>query len=82
MIWLTVASGTAAALRLVLTAAPRPANTVELAAVGWPPARLRAMTVAATAAVSGLVLIAGTALAGVVPDLYLTMQPLFCALAN
>ena len=65
MIWLTVASGTAAALRLVLTAAPRRANTVELAAVGWPPARLRAMTVAATAAVSGLVLIAGTALAGV-----------------
>ena len=36
MIWLTVASGTAAALRLVLTAAPRPAKTVELAAVGWP----------------------------------------------
>ena len=65
MIWLTVASGTAAALRLVLTAAPRPPSTVELAAVGWPPTRLRAMTVAATAAVSGLVLIAGTAGASV-----------------
>ena len=64
MIWLTVVSGTAAAVRLVLTAVPRPANTVELAAVGWPPARLRATTAAATLAVSGLVLIAGAALAG------------------
>ena len=65
MMWLTVASGAAAALRLVLADPPRPANTVEMAAVGWPPARLRAMTAAATATVSGLVLIAGAALSGV-----------------
>ena len=63
MIWLTVASGTAAALRLALTAAPQPANTVELAAVGWPPARLRAATAAVVVALSGLILIAGAALA-------------------
>ncbi len=65
MIWLTVVSGTTAALRLVLVPAPRPTSTVELAAVGWPPARRRAATAATTLAVSGLVLIAGAALVGV-----------------
>ncbi len=62
MIWLTVVAGTTAALRLVLVPAPRPTSTVELAAVGWPPARRRAATAATTLAVSGLVLIAGAAL--------------------
>ena len=65
MIWLTVVSGTAAALRLALTGAPQPTGTVELAAVGWPPARLRAATAAGSVAVAGLVLIAATATAGV-----------------
>lgn len=64
MMWLAVASGTAAALRLVLTAAPEPANTVELAAVGWPPARLRAATVVATAAAAVVSFAVGTAAAG------------------
>lgn len=64
MIWLTVVSGTAAALRLALTVAPRPTGTVELAAVGWPPVRLRAATAAAAVVVAGLVLIAGAAMAG------------------
>lgn len=48
MIWLTAISGAAAAARLVLTAAPKPTNTVTLAAAGWPPARLRAVSVGAT----------------------------------
>lgn len=64
MIWLTAVAGTAAALRLVLTDAPQPTGTVELAAVGWPPARRRAATAAATAAVAGLVFVAGAAVAG------------------
>lgn len=51
MMWLAVLSGTASALRLVLTAAPRPAHTVELAAAGWTPDTLRRATVALTAAV-------------------------------
>lgn len=49
--WLAVLSGTAAALRLVLTGAPRPVHTVELAAAGWAPATLRKVTAALTAAV-------------------------------
>ena len=52
--WVVVAAGAAAALRLVLTDAPRPANTVELAAAGWPPHTLRIagwiLAAAATAA--------------------------------
>lgn len=64
MIWLTALSGTAAALRLVLTAAPEPANTVELAAAGWHPARLRGASVVATAAVAVLLAVAGTLVAG------------------
>ena len=64
MIWLTVVSGTAAALRLALTDAPQPTGTVELAAVGWPPARLRAATAAAAVAVTGLALIAVAGVAG------------------
>lgn len=41
MIWLAALSGAAAAVRLTLTAAPRPTNTVELAAAGWTPRALR-----------------------------------------
>jgi type II secretory pathway component PulF len=63
LIWLTVVSGSAAALRLALTDAPLPTGTVELAAVGWPPARLRTATVAASVAVTGMALIAGMAVA-------------------
>ena len=48
MMWLAVLSGTAAALRLALTAAPRPVHTVELAAAGWAPATLRRATIALT----------------------------------
>lgn len=48
--WLAVLSGTASALRLVLTGAARPAHTVELAAAGWAPATLRRATAALTAA--------------------------------
>ena len=65
MIWLTVASGTAAALRLVLTAAPGPANTVELAAAGWPPARLRAASAVATLLVTGAIVTVGALVAGI-----------------
>lgn len=65
MIWLTVVSGTAAALRLALTDAAQPTGTVELAAVGWPPARRRAATVVAAVAAAGLVLIAGAAVADI-----------------
>lgn len=63
MIWLLAVSGALAAVRLVLTAAPRRANTVELAAAGWPPARLRVASVAATLLVAVVVLAAGTILA-------------------
>ncbi len=65
MIWIAVASGAGAALRLVLTTAPAPANTVELAAAGWPPARLRAASVVATSLVVGVIATAGTLAAGV-----------------
>ena len=64
MIWLMVASGAAAAIRLVLSDAPRRANTVELAAAGWPPHRLRAASLVATVAVAVVVSVAGTLLAG------------------
>lgn len=60
MVWLVAVSGAAAALRLVLTAAPQSANTVELTAAGWPPARLRAASVVATALLAILILAAGT----------------------
>ncbi|MCY3642177.1 MAG: hypothetical protein OXG41_01240 [Acidimicrobiaceae bacterium] len=48
MMWATVVSGTAAALRLALTPAPRPVHTVELSAAGWSPAALRRITAALT----------------------------------
>jgi len=64
MIWLTAVSGAGAAMRLVLTAAPRRANTVELAAAGWPPRRLRAASVVATVLAAGVIVAAGTLLAG------------------
>ena len=65
MIWLTVVSGAAAALRLALTGAPQPTGTGEVAAVGWPPARLRAAAAAVAVAGTGLVLIAVAGVAGV-----------------
>ncbi|MCE2512585.1 MAG: type II secretion system F family protein [Acidimicrobiia bacterium] len=64
MIWLVAASGAGAAMRLVLCDAPRRANTVELAAAGWPPARLRTASVVATSLVAGVIVVAGTILAG------------------
>ena len=64
MIWLTAISGAGSALRLVLTAAPRRANTVELAAAGWPPARLRTASVVATPLITGVIMVAGSLLAG------------------
>ena len=64
MIWLTAVSGAGAAVRLVLTAAPRRANTVELAAAGWPPHRLRAASVVATVLAAGVIVAAGTILVG------------------
>ena len=63
MIWITTLSGAAAALRLVLAAPSRETNTVELAAAGWPPARLRIASVAATSLSAGTVVTAGTILA-------------------
>ena len=64
MIWLMAAAGAGAAMRLVLCSAPRAANTVELAAAGWPPARLRTTSVVATSLVAGVIVVAGTILAG------------------
>ena len=64
MIWVTAISGAGAALRLVLTSAPRRANTVELAAAGWPPARLRVASVVATALITAVAVAAGTLVAG------------------
>ena len=64
MIWVTAISGAGAALRLVLTSAPRRANTVELAAAGWPPAKLRAASVVATALITAVAVTAGTLVAG------------------
>ena len=65
MTWLAALSGTCAALRLVLSAAPEPANTVELAAAGWPPARLRAASTVAASLVAVSIIAAGAAVAGV-----------------
>ena len=64
MIWLAAVSGAGAAVRLVLTAAPRQANTVELAAAGWPPHRLRAASVVATVLTAVVIVVVGTILAG------------------
>ncbi|MYB28716.1 MAG: hypothetical protein F4X38_06200, partial [Acidimicrobiaceae bacterium] len=64
MIWLAAVSGAGAAVRLVLTAAPRQANTVELAAAGWPPHRLRAASVVATVLAAVVIVVVGTILAG------------------
>ncbi len=64
MIWLVAVSGAGAAIRLVLATPTRRANTVELAAAGWPPARLRTASVVATVLATGLIVVAGTVLAG------------------
>ncbi len=63
MIWLAALSGAGAAVRLVLCDPPKRANTVELAAAGWPPHRLRTASVVATPVVAAVVLAAGTLLA-------------------
>ena len=62
--WLTAVAGAAAALRLVLTDAPRPANTVELAAAGWSPRTLRASTGVLAAAAACVTFAAAAAAAG------------------
>ena len=64
MISFTAVCGIGAALRLVLADPPRQANTVELAAAGWPPQRLRIASAVAAGAVTALVLAAGTLIAG------------------
>ena len=64
MTWIAALSGAGAALRLVFAAEPRRTSTVELAAAGWPPSRLRVAAVVATALVGAVVLAAGTLLAG------------------
>lgn len=64
MIWLAAVSGAGAALRLVLCDAPRRANTVELAAAGWPPHRLRVASVVATVLAAGVIAVAGAILVG------------------
>ncbi len=58
MIWITALSGAAAAVRLTLTAAPRPTNTVELAAAGWTPRALRVATGVLTGIAAAAVLAA------------------------
>ena len=63
MTWLVSVAGVAAALRLVLTDPPRPANTVELAAAGWPPRALRIASTAVTAALAGGILASAAAMA-------------------
>lgn len=62
MTWLVAFAGAAAAMRLALTEAPRPANTVELAAAGWPPRTLRIAGATATAALAGAALAVTAAL--------------------
>ena len=64
MIWLAAMSGVGAALRLVLCDAPGRTNTVELAAAGWPPHRLRVASVVVTSLAVGVIVVAGTILAG------------------
>lgn len=56
MTWLVVLAGAAAAVRLALTETPRPANTVELAAAGWPPRTLRIADAMVTVALVGTTL--------------------------
>ncbi len=64
MTWLLALSGAGAALRLVITDPPAMTGTVELASAGWPPARLRAASLAAAPLIAGLVLAGGSLLAG------------------
>ena len=64
MIWLAAVFGAGAALRLVLCDAPRRANTVELAAAGWPPHRLRVASVVVTSLAAGVIVVVGTILVG------------------
>ena len=65
MIWLIGLVGASAAVRLLLAAAPEPANTVELAAAGWPPARLRTASVVVASMVVVVILVFGTLVSGV-----------------
>ncbi len=66
MIWLLAAAGSAAALRLVLKGKPArvTGSTAELAAAGWSPRRLRAVSAVTAAFVAILVLIVATVIAG------------------
>ena len=65
MIWLIGLAGASAAVRLLLATARAPANTVELAAAGWPPARLRAASAVVASVVVGVIFVAGTLVTGV-----------------
>ena len=65
MIWLIALAGTSTAVRLLIAAPPAPANTVELAAAGWPPAKLRAACTAVASVAVGTILGAGTFVASV-----------------
>lgn len=61
-VWIIVLCGLGAALRLVLTEARKPADTVALAALGWPPSMLRAAAWMVGVTVAGSVFAAATAM--------------------
>lgn len=65
MIWLAAGSAATAAATLVLLDPKPPVARVELAAVGWSSARIAALSLITAAALTAMVLLAGTAAAGV-----------------
>ena len=73
MVWLVVLSGLGASLRLVLTDARKPADTVALAALGWPPSVLRGFSWMLSAAVAALVFAAAWALGSPVAGMQATI---------
>ena len=71
MIWLIGLAGASAAVRLLLATAPEPANTVELAAAGWPPARLRTASAVVTSVIVVTILAVGALVAGMMAGVLL-----------